>query len=247
MMADTHMTLEKKKDPARCLSCGTAHHMGRRRYCSIECRQKMRYSLNVRTGLLRALNTRYATFYFTDRFLIMDVLPFDSSKLYSFIYPRTEGRKPVDDFFEMANTLGAAWWKEMKRTNRKYLANNYVLGKAMRQDADGDSVRPMEIRIPSIRGQGKSLIYLQLGAKDLRSSALKTIIKSAYRRQALRHHPDKGGDEATFRKIHRAYEALSRWAEMPSFSRRSGFPDKWFYDGVKNRWVQPTPVSASAD
>jgi hypothetical protein len=240
------MKLTKKKKPARCLSCGAIDHTGRRRYCSIECRQKMRYSLNVRTGLLRALHTRYATFYFTDAFLIMDVLPFDSSDLYSFIYPRTAGKKPVEDFFEMANTLGTAWWEEMKRTNRKYLAKNFVLGKAVQQ-AGSDSVRPMEIRIPSIRGQGKSLIYLNLGSKDLRSAALKSVIKSAYRRQALRHHPDKGGDDATFRKIHAAYEALIQWAEMPSFSRRNGFPDKWFYDGVKDRWVQPTPVPAATE
>jgi hypothetical protein len=23
--------------------------------------------------------------------------------------------------------------------------------------------------------------------------------------------------------------------------KRRGFPDKWFYDGRQNRWVQPTP------
>ena len=40
--------------------------MKRRKYCSIECRQRLRYNLNLRTGLLRALNTRYATFYFTE-------------------------------------------------------------------------------------------------------------------------------------------------------------------------------------
>jgi len=215
-----------------------------RKYCSLACRQKLRYSLNVRSGLLKALNTRYATFYFTDDFLVMDVLPFDSAKLYSFIYPRSAGKNPAEDFSEMCNTLGNAWWDEMRRTNRKYLASHYVLAKAALQNDDSRSVKPLEIKIPAVRGKAKSLIYLKLGVNDLRSSELKQVIKSAYRRQARRHHPDVGGDEAAFRKIHTAYEVLIKWAETPSFSRRNGFPDKWFYDGLKNKWVQPTPVPA---
>jgi len=39
----------------RCLSCGTTDNMKRRRYCSLECRQKLRHNLNIRTGLLQAL------------------------------------------------------------------------------------------------------------------------------------------------------------------------------------------------
>jgi len=68
------------------------------------------------------------------------------------------------------------------------------------------------------------------------------IIKSAYRRQARKHHPDLGGSKIAFRQVHEAYKDLIKWAEEPSFSRRNGFPDKWFYDGFKNKWVQPTPV-----
>jgi len=45
----------------RCLSCGTTDNMKRRRYCSLECRQKLRHNLNIRTGLLQALQIRYAT------------------------------------------------------------------------------------------------------------------------------------------------------------------------------------------
>jgi DnaJ-domain-containing protein 1 len=33
-------------------------------------------------------------------------------------------------------------------------------------------------------------------------------IKSAYRKLALVHHPDKGGNEETFKKIHAAYSFL---------------------------------------
>ncbi len=38
-----------------------------RRYCSIKCRQHLRQKLNMRSGLLQTLNTRYATFYFSEQ------------------------------------------------------------------------------------------------------------------------------------------------------------------------------------
>jgi hypothetical protein len=230
-----------KRKQLKCLSCGTLKKMAGRRYCSVECRQKLRYQLNVRSGLLKALNTRYATFYFTNDVLIMDVLLFDAATLYSFIFPRTAGRKPVEDFSEMSNILGNAWWDEMRRTNRKYLAASHVLKKARQQDQKIQSVKPVEIKIPSMKGKGKALVALQLERKDLYSSQLQKIIKAAYRHQAKRHHPDLGGSETAFRSIHDAYKDLIQWAEAPSFTRRNGFSDKWFYDGIKNKWVQPTP------
>lgn len=33
-------------------------------------------------------------------------------------------------------------------------------------------------------------------------------VKSAYRKLVMAHHPDKGGDPATFRKVQGAYEVL---------------------------------------
>jgi hypothetical protein len=54
------------------------------------------------------------------------------------------------------------------------------------------------------------------------------------------HHPDTGGDAATFRKINQAYEEeLAHWEENPIFTRLRGFPDKWFYDASTNRWSSP--------
>lgn len=40
-------------------------------------------------------------------------------------------------------------------------------------------------------------------------SATKDEIKKAFRRAAVEHHPDKGGDEAKFKEINEAYEVLS--------------------------------------
>ncbi len=222
-----------------CLSCGTSENMGKRRYCSIDCRQRLRYKLDMRTGLLKALYIRYATFYFTKTFIIMDLLPFNCKEIYSFIFPRSGKNKPADDFSKMADILGNAWWTERKRTNRKYLASRHVLEIADRKNMSADSVKPFEIKIPVVKE--KLLIHLKIGRSELNTPQLQKLIKSAYRTQAKKHHPDLGGDTAAFRKIHKAYEELVSWAESPTFVERRGFPDKWFYDGDKNRWVQPTP------
>jgi hypothetical protein len=47
-----------------------------------------------------------------------------------------------------------------------------------------------------------------------------------------------------FQKLHAAYEQILEWAENPTFVTRRGFPDRWFYDGRANRWVQPMPPIA---
>ena len=199
----------------------------------------MRYNLNLRTGLLRALNTRYATFYFTESIIILDILPYGSEELFSYIFPRTLGRKPVEDFRTMANILGNAWWAERRRTNKRYLATQLILEKAELRNSGSASVRPLEILEPA--SVAKSLTFLRLKKTDLHSPGLQKKIKSAYRKQAMKHHPDLGGDAAGFRKLHEAYEQIIKWSENPVFVRRRGFPDKWFYEGSTVRWLQPAP------
>jgi hypothetical protein len=213
--------------------------MRRRKYCSIECRQHLRYNLNLRTGLLRALNTRYATFYFTEAIIILDVLPYGSAELFSYIFPRTPGCKPVDDFSTMSNILGNAWWAERNRTNKRYIATRFLLEKAQTKNADSAPLKPVEVKEPA--KLKKSLMFLKLNKSDLNSLELQQKIKSAYRKQAMRHHPDLGGDAAGFRKLHEAYEQILKWSGNPVFIRRRGFPDKWFYEGSMVRWVQPAP------
>ena len=213
--------------------------MKNRKYCSVECRQRLRYNLNLRTGLLRALNTRYATFYFTEYIITLDVLPYGSEELFSYIFPRTMGLKPVEDFCTMSNILGNAWWAERNRTNKRYLATRFLLEKAESKNAGHETIKPLEVKEPA--RVAKSLTFLRLKKSDLNSPELQRKIKSAYRKQAMRCHPDLGGDAAGFRKLHEAYEQIIRWSENPIFVRRRGFPDKWFYDGSTVRWVQPSP------
>jgi len=60
------------------------------------------------------------------------------------------------------------------------------------------------------RGSGKSTdttkFYKQL---DVEKNASTADIKKAYRKLAIKHHPDKGGDPEKFKEITRAYEVLS--------------------------------------
>jgi hypothetical protein len=215
--------------------------MSRRKYCSVECRQRLRYKLQVRTGLLKALQTRYATFYFDDRVIVLDILPHGTQEIYSFLFARRPGVAPADDFSAMANVLGSDWWAERRRTHKKYRASQHLLRNAKQGAADIRTVMPLEERRAVIKDN--FLTQLKIDRRDLDSRNLDQVVKKAYRQQAKRHHPDRGGKPDAFRRLQKAYESLMAWAEHPSFTRRRGFPDKWFYDGETNRWVQPVPIS----
>lgn len=221
----------------RCLACGEVLPPRNRRYCTTGCPQYLLASLNRRTGLLQTLNTRYATFYFSDFAIMMDLLLYDCEHIFSYMLPRSRGRKPVQDFCELSNILGTLWWNERDRTKKRYIANQQVLEKARRLDAPIGAVMPVSFHVPSIRSG--SLVTLELSSEDLQPANLEMRIKSAYRRQVKKHHPDLGGNSETFRKIQEAYETLSNWAKNPTYTRRKGFPDKWLYQGASNCWIKP--------
>lgn len=224
----------------RCLSCGKTDNKRSRRYCSVKCRQNLRQKLNVKNGLLQALNTRYATFYFSDKMIILDIVPYGFKEIFRYTEKRTKGNPPAIDFNAMTNHLGDVWWAESRRTQKNYLASQQVLRLAKRYAITDGSHRPKLIRVPSVNMA--SLNYLEIQKADLHSRDLNTIIKNAFRRQVKIHHPDLGGQAAAFRQIHAAYKELLRWADNPVFIRRKGFPDKWFYSGENKKWVQPTPM-----
>jgi len=201
------------------------------------CQQHLLASLNRRSGLLQALSTRYATFHFTDFVVVMDILLYGTEQIHSYMLPRSPGRKPVDDFRQLSNILGTLWWSEKDRTQKRYLASRQVLEQAEKNKAPLDAVKPSIRTIPSIKA--KCLIRLELDAYDLTQANLEGKIKSAYRRQAMKHHPDLGGSRETFLRIQEAYEKLTQWAKQPTYISRKGFPDKWLYEGARNRWLKP--------
>lgn len=223
-----------------CLSCGSTKNIKNRKYCSIKCRQNLRQKLNMRNGLLQALNTRYAAFYFSDKKIILDIVPHGIKEVFRYERKRTLGNNPATDFGIMANALGNAWWKESKRTHKNYLASQYVLKLAIRCTITDGLQRPRLMRMANVRTE--ALNSLEIKKTDLHSHELNKIIKNAYRRQVKIHHPDVGGQAAIFRKIHNAYKELLRWADNPVYVRRRGFSDKWYYDGENDKWVQPMPA-----
>ena len=156
--------------------------------------------------------------------------------------PRSTKRLPVEDFCVLSEALGKAWWAEQGRTKKRYRASQHVLALATPANPDSHGVIPYESAVPSVKGAAMMSLKFDRKADDKDPDALARRIKRAYREQVKRHHPDLGGKPATFRKIQEAYEALIDWARNPTFVRRSGFPDKWFYDGYAQRWVQPKPT-----
>lgn len=61
------------------------------------------------------------------------------------------------------------------------------------------------------------ILGLEPGASD-------DDVKKAYRRLAMKHHPDRGGDEAEFKRIKDAYEAITNKTVEP-FNQFQGFND----------------------
>lgn len=235
--AKKYMPSVKARSVRRCLACGSVLPPRHRRYCAMSCQQYLLASLNRRTGLLQALSVRYATFYFSEFVIMMDLLIYDVEQIFSYMLPRSPGKKPVEDFCVLSNILGTLWWNEKNRTKKRYLATQQVLDQASKTKAPLNSVMPASLSIPSVKAG--NLVRLELSNDDLMPSDLETTIKSAYRRQVKKHHPDLGGCSETFLKIQEAYEKLNQWAKRPTFVRQKGFPDKWLYQGAYNSWIKP--------
>lgn len=58
----------------------------------------------------------------------------------------------------------------------------------------------------------------------LKSGADEETVKLAYRKLAMKHHPDRGGDEAQFKKIKQAYESITS-AQGQGGQQFAGFED----------------------
>merc|ERR1719410_690788 len=54
---------------------------------------------------------------------------------------------------------------------------------------------------------------------QVEKNATESEIKKAYRKLAIKHHPDKGGDPEKFKEITRAYEVLSDADKKAKYDR----------------------------
>ena len=122
-----HTTVEKIGTEHQCLSCGSTDNLGRRWYCSKNCRQELVRGLDILVNLLRALGARYAAFSFDDDALILDVLTNNAKSGHRFVYERTSGKRPAQDLRTMIDELGELWWEKKRHTGKRYRASQHAL------------------------------------------------------------------------------------------------------------------------
>lgn len=60
--------------------------------------------------------------------------------------------------------------------------------------------------------------YEVLGVPD---GADMMVVKKAYRKLAKMHHPDLGGDEAKFKEVNEAYDAIENGKWVPVLKKRN--------------------------
>jgi hypothetical protein len=171
--------------------------------------------------------------YFTESELILHVLPFPSRKVSTYIYPRTQGKRPAQDIKDMVLELNEAWWEARRRTRCRRNASEHVLEKGEKDLAAPEAVKPVVMRGPT--ALKKHLTGLRITADNLSVAERRIKIKTAYRKQAMKYHPDRGGDEEMFKKISEAYVELNKRLENPSYRTRRGAPGKWNHDGARGK------------
>lgn len=66
-------------------------------------------------------------------------------------------------------------------------------------------------------------------------TASKDDIRKAYKKQSMKHHPDRGGDEEAFKKINEAYQTLSDPQKRQMYDQ-FGSADPQRASGGRNQW-----------
>ncbi|WP_027369911.1 J domain-containing protein [Desulfovermiculus halophilus] len=224
--------------PRQCQCCGRVMDRGRVRYCSRTCKERFVFKLAWFNNLLRVVETRYATFFFTEAYLVLNVLPRYSQEVSTYLFPRLPGRWPEQDMDGMIFSLGDIWWGHKKRTKSGKRASRHVLTQGRTRVVGQASVQPVvQETAPSV---GKQLRILKMRTSDLmHSTDAEERLKKAFRRAALTHHPDSGGDAAAFRKVYAAYQEILAWLERPAYQTRRGVPGQWCYVAGRSSWLTP--------
>jgi predicted nucleic acid-binding Zn ribbon protein len=221
----------------KCLSCGKTLTNRRKRYCSKRCKDLLMFSLRWLKNLLLALHTNYGTFSFSEYLLIINILPYRSHEVFSFFYKRTPGQTPAEDLKAMCIELSREWYNKNKQSRCRSLTAIHILNKGQKGTVSSDTVKPVA-RISGSNIQ-KQLKTLKLSLNDIHSDGSREKIKTAYRKEALRTHPDVGGDGEKFKIVSESYQELIEWLKHPHYSISRGVPGKWSYDGASFKWRVP--------
>lgn len=226
------------RPPRLCLCCGRVMEKNRRRYCTQRCKDEFVFKLKWFNNLLRVLGARYATFSFTESVLILNVIPANTREVHTYFYHRRPGIKPAQDMNGMVFQLGELWWVQKEKTKSERFASRHILGQGHKRIFPADFVKP--VRITRLAGVSQQMTHLRINREDLlNTDRVEEVLKSAYRRAALRHHPDRGGSSEMFRRIRQSYEDLKAWLQNPSYHTRRGVPGQWCFIGGKGKWVTP--------
>ena len=234
------ITVQDGTRPLKCISCGSDLKKPRRRYCSDECCRKINWVLSLSKGLLRAFNTRYAAFFFTEGHVVLDILPVWSKVISRFISERTEGNKPAEDLKNLVLQSGKKWYELVDNKKSKSYASQFILLNSHTKDIDPSSLRPNQRHKPRFSAhESACLKILCLKKEELSSDGHAIKINAAYRKMAKVHHPDMGGDAEKFKQLNAAHKQMLLWAENPMFISRKALEDCWSYDANTNRWTPP--------
>lgn len=224
-----------------CLACGsTPLPKTRRRYCSDKCKQRLDFALYICTGLLQALRCRYAAFSYTPAILILDVLPAGSEVISRFVWQRSTAKKVADELLQLVNHAGRKWYQKERETGSSWWASQHLLDETLQEDIPLNRVVPVSKRTPQLnKAQARALKLLKLTKEQILSENGTDSLKSAYRKKAMKHHPDKGGMRGHFVRINEAHAQLLNWAKNPKFSSHAALYNSWCYDAAKGRWTPP--------
>lgn len=224
-----------------CLACGYNElPKGRRRYCSEKCRRRLDFALYIATGLVQTLRARYAAFSYTPDLLVLDILPFGANVISRFAWERTQGKQVAEDLLAMVEQAGREWYKREGESRSRWWASQQLLDTRSREDIPLKTVFPISKKKAHLNHKEKNALrLLELTREQIQSTDCVRRIKSAYRKKAMIHHPDKGDTTQKFIQINEAHAELLNWAESPRFHSRAALPNSWCYDSSRKRWAPP--------
>lgn len=238
------LDLIKKASPGKkikkCLACGRTDLGTRRRYCSLDCRDQLMWVLSLSNGLLSSFSARYASFSFSKKHVILDILPVWTDEISRFSHKRTFGKKPAKDLKNLILDSGKEWYAIIGNNKSRSYASLALLNKNCDKAISVKSIKPdnkKKLRIS--KEERKSLKHLRLKLEELVPGEKSSKIKSAYKKMAKVHHPDMGGDAEEFKKVKDAHEQMLVWAKNPQYSSRKALIDCWSYDAYTNKWAPP--------